>query len=129
MPMTKGEVEHLAFTYAIKSYNDESPDSKSVAKFENELNTRLPCVYFIDNCLSCKKISILEQKCEVSQQGHHQQSAVHVFRNKGSNSEVPFSVTIRPLHLPRVLTTPSPQDSWSDANASLFPSSDDNRIN
>ena len=64
MPMTEGEVEHLAFTYAIKSDNDESPDSRLVAKFENELNTRLPCVYFIDNCLSCKKISILEHECE-----------------------------------------------------------------
>ncbi len=37
--------------------------------------------------------------------------------NKGSNSKVPFSVTIRPLQPPRVLTTPSPQDSWSDDNA------------
>jgi hypothetical protein len=44
----------LAFTYAIKSDNDALLDSESVARFENELNTRLACVYFTDRCLSCK---------------------------------------------------------------------------
>ena len=44
----------LVFTYAIKSDYDASLDSDSVARFENELNTRLACAYFIDECLSCK---------------------------------------------------------------------------
>jgi len=45
---------NVAFTYAIKSDNGAAPDSSLVAKFENELNTRLACAYFDDNCLSCK---------------------------------------------------------------------------
>jgi hypothetical protein len=99
------------------------------AEFENELNTRLPCVHFIDNCLSCKKISILEQKNVRYRNKGTISKARSCFRNKGSNSKVPFSVTIRPLQPPRVLTTPSQQDSWSDDNAPFFPSADYNRIN
>ena len=45
---------NVAFTYAIKSGNGAAPDSSLVAKFENELNTRLACAYFDDNCLSCE---------------------------------------------------------------------------
>ena len=45
---------NVAFAYAIKSGNGAAPDSSLVAKFENELNARLACAYFDDNCLSCE---------------------------------------------------------------------------
>jgi hypothetical protein len=48
---------YFAFTYAIESSNNNASSSSDfddlVSKFEMELNTRLACVYFIDNCLSC----------------------------------------------------------------------------
>ncbi|KAL3762369.1 hypothetical protein ACHAW5_011110 [Stephanodiscus triporus] len=45
---------NVAFEYAITSVNEAPIDSDQVAKFEDELNTRLACAYFYDDCLSCK---------------------------------------------------------------------------
>jgi hypothetical protein len=44
----------VAFEYAITSGNEAPIDSDLVAKFEDELNTRLACAYFNDDCLSCE---------------------------------------------------------------------------
>jgi hypothetical protein len=89
MPMTEGKVEHLAFTYAIKSDDDESPDSRLVAKFENELNTRyhvftlltIACLvrrylYWSRNVRYRDKGTISKAPVMFLQQGLQQQSAV-----------------------------------------------------
>jgi hypothetical protein len=48
---------YFAFTYAIESSNNDASSSSDlndlVSRFEIELNSRMACVYFIDNCLSC----------------------------------------------------------------------------
>ncbi|KAL9185955.1 hypothetical protein ACHAXT_003732 [Thalassiosira profunda] len=44
----------VSFTYALQSDDGAPPGPELVARFETQLNDRLACVYFDDDCLSCE---------------------------------------------------------------------------